>query len=297
MKLSSAWIAIVSLSAFVGCGAQPPPDEELESVEGALVTHNELTTNTIDPNGIDWNGIDWNGIDWNGIDWNNLDWNGIDWNGIDPNSPNAAIHGALQDPSANGDKARIFVKYLVSCSFKSSRTFQFTWTDASGVVHAESYPGHLGLAPHWATNPLGSKGEQLVSACMAAHVNYYGVPVLISIRSGQDPLRLHPHDNELDAYPDVEGAFWGNLWTNPPSLYACYNSANVANSRAHLRDCAAGHLNPDGTIAQCGIINIVGSCSSTCKKYSHSRGYYEDCRKNPGVNNKRTDLVITTALP
>lgn len=297
MKFSSAWPVIVSVSALVGCSSQPTEDEEVVSAEQAVVSHNELTTNTIDPNGIDWNGLDWNGLDWNGLDWNGLDWNGIDWNGVDPNSANAVIYGTLQDPTSNGERARLFVRYLVRCAFDSSRAFKFTWTDADGITRAESYDGHLGLAPQWATGPLGYNGEHVVSACMAAHVNYYGIPVLISLRSGDKPLRLHPNDPELTDYSKVEGAFWGNLWAPQPYINACYNSANVNNSRSRYRDCAAGHLNQDGTISECGIINIAGSCSSVCKKYNHTRGYYEDCRLNPGVNNKRTDLVITTALP
>ena len=59
---------------------------------------------------------------------------------------------------------------------------------------------------------------------------------------------------ELVDYPDVEGAFWGNLFAAQPYINACYNSATVDNSRAYQRDCAAGHLISGSQIVECGVI-------------------------------------------
>ncbi len=62
----------------------------------------------------------------------------------------------------------------------------------------------------------------------------------------------------------MEGAFWGNLFTSNPSLYSCYDPANVANSRADQRECAAGYLDADGQLDSCGPIVITGSCDDQC---------------------------------
>jgi hypothetical protein len=284
MRFTTASILFVTLAVATGC-TQVTPFEEQESVgevSGAFEFENGLSNNGLSNNGLSNNGLSNNGLSNNGLSNNGL------------SSDNLA---AIQDPTGTGTSARLFIRYVVACAFTPAQAFAFSWTDTDGIVHAEQYLGELGLAPNWATQALNLEGQRMVSACMATHVNYYGVHVTISARSGEEPLRLSSHDPELNAYPKVEGAFWGNLWAPTPYINACYVGTNVANSRAQFRDCAAGHLNSDGTVAQCGIINIVGSCASVCKKFSKSRGYYEDCRERPGVNNKRTDLVITTALP
>jgi hypothetical protein len=281
MKLLAACMSLVSLALLSGCTGNTD-DEFTEEAQGAL-----LDTNALDSNALDSNALDSNALDSNALDSNALDSNALDSNAL----------SAIQNPTATGTESRRLMRYMVTCALKPSDTFEFSWTDNDGVVHDETYVGYLGLAPEWATGPLSNRGKQMVSACLAAHVNYYSVPVVISIRSGEAPLRLHPNSNELCAYPDVEGAFWGDIWSADRKVYACYNGSKVNNSRAHMRDCATGHVNADGSISECGIIEIVGECKSVCKKFNKSRGYYEDCRKNPGGNNQRTDLVITTALP
>jgi hypothetical protein len=53
---------------------------------------------------------------------------------------------------------------------------------------------------------------------------------------------------EVFTFTKEEGAFRGNLYASSPALYACHEPDNDANSRAHLRDCAAGHIDEaDGT--------------------------------------------------
>jgi len=283
MKSATASILLVSLALLVGCSSESIPDDDVaDAAEDALVTDNALTTNALTTNALTTNALTTNALTTNALTTNALTTNAL---------------AAIQDPGEQGLLTREFLQYTVACAFKSNQAFDFTWTDSSNVVHAEHFVGQLGLAPQWRTGALGNTGKHMVSACLAAKTNYYGVHVTISVRSGESPLRLSTNSPELADFANVEGAFWGNLWTAQPYLNACFNGATVNNSRAHQRDCAAGHLNSDGTIAECGIINIVGSCASACKKYNAARGYYEDCRDQPGVNNKRTDLVITTALP
>jgi len=283
MTLKNVWMLAASLIVASGCIAEPlPEDEALNTDSSALSTDNALTLNAITLNALTLNALTLNALTLNALTLNSM--------------PQGAIQ-AIQDPSAQGALNRELVRYMVACAFKPSQSLNFSWTDEADLTHNEHYVGQLGLAPQWYTGVLGQEGQHIVTACLGAKVNYYGTKVTISVRSGKAPLRLHPNDDELDAYSKIEGAFWGNLWAPTPYINACYNTANVDNSRDHLRDCAAGHLNADGSIEQCGIINIVGSCANACKKYNASRGYYEDCRKQPGVNNQRTDLVITTALP
>ncbi|MDC3956688.1 hypothetical protein KEG38_22700 [Polyangium jinanense] len=260
-----------------GCAGVGEISEDVLEAEGVLVQGNKLAANSLALNSLALNGIALNGIGLNSMDPTSL--------------------SAIQDAGVKGARARAFLRYAIGCAFAPSQSFAFTWWDAARVAHEETYHGELGVAPGWSTGPLDLQGQRMVSACVAARVNYYEVPVLISIRSTQPPLEV-PGDKELDHFPDVEGAFWGNLWGTAPAIYACYNSETVANSRGWSRDCAAGHLRDDGTIEECGMIDIVGPCSAVCGPLISGGRYYRLCGDKPdGKGKSKTNLVVTTALP
>ncbi|MDI1448545.1 hypothetical protein [Polyangium sp. 6x1] len=273
------WAMGLSALFSLGCAGDlvDLPDDVLDG-EGALVEGNKLSSNS--------------------LALNSLALNGVVLNGIAINTMDAKSLAAIQDPTDRGALARAFLRYAIGCALQTSQSFSFTWTDATNVVHAETYPGELGVAPAWATGPLDLNGQHMVSACVAARVNYYEVPVLLSLRSMEYSLRLLSGSQELVDFPNVEGAFWGNLWGASPVMYACYNSATVANSRALRRDCATGHLRDDGTIEECGMIDVVGPCSSVCASLNGGGQYYPFCVEKPyAAGNANTKLVITTALP
>jgi hypothetical protein len=165
----------------------------------------------------------------------------------------------------------------VGCALNTSQSFSFSWTDTSGTVHAETYWGDLGLAPYWATGPLDESGQRIVSACLASRTNYFGVTVHISVRGNVKALRDGTSAAELAAYPYVEGAFWGNLFSSTPAIYACYNPATVANSRADQRDCATGYLSSTGQTLPCGPIQLTGSCDTQCDGFDTAGQYYTGC--------------------
>ncbi|MRG95760.1 hypothetical protein GF068_28155 [Polyangium spumosum] len=264
-------------AALAGCTAEVGPEGEVAEAAGAIEIMNALNMNALNMNALNMNA---------------LNMNALNMNGLDPNSLSA-----IRDPGPNGDLAREFVKYAVSCSLASDQSFDFTWADAEEVEHPESYPGVLGLEPEWANGPLSLNGQRKVSACLAGLTNMYGVHVTISMRGPEAPLKI-VDPAELQAYPNVEGAFWGNLWADTPHLYACYNGDTVANSRAHQRVCAAGQLNPDSSITECGMIDIVGPCSDVCEPVSSETGAHPTCLVNPGTQDPTTtEHVVTTALP
>ncbi|MDC0741261.1 hypothetical protein [Polyangium mundeleinium] len=273
------WMMGFSAVILLGCGGGDVdlPEDVLEG-EDALMDGNRLSSNS--------------------LALNSLALNSLALNGIAPNKLDAQSLAAIRAPTAQGELARAFVRYAVGCALTPLQSVSFSWTDAAKVVHQETYPGELGIAPAWAAGPLDLNGQRMVSACVAARVNYYQVPVLVSLRSMEAPLRLLAGARELVEFPDVEGAFWGNLWGASPAIYACYNSATVENSRAWSRDCATGHLRDDGTIEECGMIDVVGPCSSVCASLNGGGQYYPFCVEKPyAAGNANTKLVITTALP
>jgi hypothetical protein len=271
------------LFTFTGCIAGPLDAGQTGVASEPVVVDNAIFPNAIFPNAIFPNAIFPNAIF---------------PNAIFPNALDPASLAAIEDPGEAGVLSRMFVKYAVSCALTPSQSFSFSWTDSSGVVHDETYTGGVGLAPRWATGPLDLTGQRLVSACLAARTNYYGVTVLISMRSGAPPLDAMTPRSELAAYPHVEGAFWGNLFASTPALYACYDPADVAIARSDDRDCAAGHVDSDGEIVPCGPITLVGPCDEHCAKLDEAGGYYTQCHEDPiHPPHKMTKDVITTALP
>jgi hypothetical protein len=268
---------------LTGCAIEPVDDEAVGTAAAAVVIDNTLFPNALDPNTLFPNA---------------LATNTLFPNALAPTALGPGSLAALQDPGEAGTLSRQFIEYAVSCAFTPSQSLSFTWTDSSGVVHDETYQGGVGLAPGWATGPLDITGQRLVSACLAARTNYYGVTVLISMRSGAPPLDTMTPPSELAAYPHVEGAFWGNLFAPTPELYSCFDPANVSNDRARQRDCAVGHLESDGEIVPCGPITLTGPCELSCDQLNAEGQYYPGCREDPTrPPHKMTRDVITTALP
>jgi hypothetical protein len=193
---------------------------------------------------------------------------------LDPSTLGASGMAALQVPGTSGALSRQLLKYTVSCAFDNTQSFSFTWTDAWGASHVETYPGLLALATSWASQPLAGDAQAWVSACLASRLNYYGFTVSLSSRGAASGLATS--SAELAAYASEEGAFWGNLFTSSPAIYACDKTADDSHSRSLYRDCAAGHLNADGTLTSCGMLQRVGSCDTHCAPLGDGH-YHPSC--------------------
>jgi hypothetical protein len=217
------------------------------------------------------NSITGNALDTNALHLSTLNLHALNAAALDP-----AALAAIQDPGSNGTLARQFVQYTTSCAFNASQTFSFSWTDAAGTTHQESYPGDLGLAPYWAGGPLIASDDRWISACLTARVNWYGVRVTLSARSPGAKLPIS--DTERTTFTTREGAFFGNLFGTSPAVYSCDDPGQVAAARARYRDCAAGHVNADGSIVSCSIIQRLGPCSSWCADQNPTDGFFSRCQ-------------------
>ncbi len=278
-------IACWSLTAtlMTGCAFDatfPQEAEALGHVESQLLVLNALNPNALNPNALNPNALNPNALNPNALNPNAL-------------SPSALL--AIQDPGSSGDLSRQLLRYTVSCAFTPTQSFSFSWTDTFGVVHPEVYLGLVGLAADWANTRLSTSGAEWVSACLASRVNWYGATVTISSRGPTEPLATTAE--ERAGYPAIEGAFFGNLFTTTPAVYSCYNATNVDNSRAQQRDCATGHLNPDGSVSSCGILQVLGSCSNYCNSIDPARQYYPSCFTSSDHLGTPMSTVVTTALP
>ena len=85
-----------------------------------------------------------------------------------------------------------------------------------------TFPGSIGLAPHWHTQAMTPSEERWVSACLLAHVNFFGKHVRISIRATDPPVpELEASSEERKTYTIAEGGFFGNLFLPQPVAYTC----------------------------------------------------------------------------
>jgi hypothetical protein len=91
----------------------------------------------------------------------------------------------------------------------------------------ETYTGVLGLAPNWAISPgqMTTTEKEKVSAALLARVNTAGAIVNINL-VGPDGIKTGDGWNTRTStdntnYDTAEAAFAGNLFLNPPKVFAC----------------------------------------------------------------------------
>jgi hypothetical protein len=176
------------------------------------------------------------------------------------------LRGVLKTTSTTtymvSDPNRVKVmQYLARCALKAGQAAAIT---ASNGVPVKLY-GALGLAPTWISSPPTVEGRAWVTACMALHLNAFGAPVSISMRSW-----LKPFDQPTDAeksYGCDEAAFY----PGPDGQHACWGDCmqefcSNPDATLLLREC--------GSSPQCGL-TIDGPCSKVCARQVD--GHWEDC--------------------
>ena len=131
--------------------------------------------------------------------------------------------------------------------------------------------GRLGLAPDWRRRGLTQAEARLVSACILARLNRFGVPVEISLRAdpraSEPPPALRAGPGERTDFALHEGAFFGDLFAPGAPAYVCQGRAAIETPerlRQARRVCAlpSGATTPDGRpLSACGLV-IAGPCDS-----------------------------------
>lgn len=131
----------------------------------------------------------------------------------------------LADPSLAATAAkRKQLTYLVRCAMPPDVELYAQY----GSEHF-TFPGSIGLAPHWLTQAMTPSEERWVSACLLAHVNFFGKHVRISIRATPPSVpELEASDDERKTYTIAEGGFFGNLFRPQPVAYTCLGARTPA---------------------------------------------------------------------
>jgi len=262
---------------------------------------NGIRMNGIKMNGIRMNGIRMNGVALNGIRINGVRLNGIRMNGADPyiielngvtidgqpinvEIPGSIMIGITLDfirelftngtLTANSTEVEL-LPYLVRCTLDPKDSFKVTINGTERV-----YPGSFGLAPSFEYLPMTLEQEELVSACLLSHVNYFGKHVRISIRNvPYVPATM----DEMIEYGVYEGAFFGSIFTEKESFFSCVGDSTqyaLVNSPDRVDRVCTENMTCD--------FMSMGLCSQSCNGFIEHYGYSNcigsDGKEYPAMN-------------
>jgi hypothetical protein len=169
--------------------------------------------------------------------------------GLATQAPDAPLSQWISsDPVLQAERLEL-AHYVVQCALGPG-------DDRTVEVDEKSYTfrGVFGLLPSWASgNPMTDGENQLLTACLGAHVNPLGAHVPISIRG--PGIRVDPDEPEL--FPIREGAFFAfDNGSGSLTTYAC-----SADSGPHQGDDSRLCAEPGRCVSVVGL----GSCSSICE--------------------------------
>jgi hypothetical protein len=267
-------VVLAACLGLAGCGPLASP-EERAAAQGLK------TDNGLSPNGLSQNGLSQNGLSQNGLSQNGLSQNGLSQNGL-----SSSFSTWFNKNTTTSD---VVMQYIVRCAVASGQTR--TWTNqATGVTY--TWPGALGLAPSWASGSAATTTEQqLISACLAAHVNKFGVHVSISVQGRSSTgvaIPLSP--NELTDYSVKEACFFGNLFANE-GVFAGVDHKPWTTQFTSPRACAFDYKNTPGQ-TDCAPLLEAGDCATLCT-LDTSKNFYTSCT----YNGKSYKAITTRLLP
>ncbi|MBN1207354.1 MAG: hypothetical protein JXB05_20915 [Myxococcaceae bacterium] len=257
---------LLGLGGVVGCGTAGEeaslPGEELARHEAAV----EIGAESVeDGTSIETtNGLSTNGLSTNGLSTNGLSTNGLSTNGL---STTAFQSWFEANPSAYAT----LIRYVVLCAVPAGQTRTYR-SPVTGILY--TWQGALGLAPGWAGGaPPTIVEQQLVTACLAAHANKYGLQVPISVKGLDSTGTPIPFTlQELTTYTEKEACFFGNAF-NGAGVFAANDRGALNTGESTARACG---LSTSYSEFSCDPIVHVGSCSQYCTLDSTGR-FYTQC--------------------
>jgi hypothetical protein len=240
-------LANLGLGAALASGCAIPDDDPIDGFEfrsdegdGGII---------IDPDG----GEPLTGADDGGGGRSGGDWiiNGLS----EPTVSGVRVEYALDSPQglgaegwlAEGDPAgEKVIRYLVECALD-----QGDGITVIGPTSTYVFEGDVGLAPEWKTGPCNNTCQQWVSACLLARINESGADVMIFVQGGHPSLGWGTDP----LYPNFEGTFFGNVFTDPAAMYACRGTAaGTTAAIAQGRNCTVNETH-------CGFTTLA-SCTA-----------------------------------
>jgi hypothetical protein len=264
-------LAVVSCSLLAGCGdeiaglSSDAGDPRLGSAIEMLAAGNGMSQNGMSQNGMSQNGMSQNGMSQNGFG-------------------TTAFRSWFNTNPQLGD---MVMKYLAICAAPAGTSYG--WTNPStGITY--TWAGSMGLAPGFAAGAAPTTAEQQVlTACLAAHVNKYGVQVPIAIEGRtatgvQIPIGV----GELTTYSVREACFFGNVFSGQ-GVFVASDHSNWSSAYTTARAC--GFYSSTATVdTDCPPIARTDTCKKLCTSDA-SGTFYESCTWNG-----KTYKPLTTRL-
>ncbi|WP_434346243.1 hypothetical protein ACN6A1_32045 [Myxococcus virescens] len=217
------------------------------------------------------NGLSTNGLSTNGLSTNGLSTNGLSINGL---STTGFSHWFNQDPA----RADELMRYIIRCAVKANQQRKYT-NPVTGVKY--TWEGGLGLAPNWAAGAAATaQEEEIVSACLAAHANKFGISVAISVLGRDARGSALPYtEQELSTFSEREACFFGNLFDGT-GVFAATDRGYLREDESTVRACG---LPSSPAHADCLPIIHAGTCESLCQRAATAALPFdwESDRKNP----------------
>jgi Ricin-type beta-trefoil lectin domain len=201
-------------------------------------------------------------------------------NGLSLTNGLASVNGlATTNGLMTTAAGRKTVAYLARCALASNDTL--VKADASGTNY--TFAGSIGLCPAWKSGSIATdfRCQELISACMMAHVNSAGIHIPIWLDG--DPTTT-PIGWGMDTvnYPYQEGTFFGNIL-----MTGNYNHANFLAPVGFYCDgdgfaqgssgVVAGRLGDTSTDAYSNPWGAGTLCKNVCTgQYSQGAGVQKD---------------------
>jgi hypothetical protein len=245
---------VLLLASTPGCG---PVEEAAVSQE--LGTRSQEITSS---NGLAMNGIAMNGIAMNGLAMNGLAMNGLTFNGL---SSEAFSNWFQQDPALAGS----VMHYLIGCAVRAGQSRTYTHPQTGAVY---TWEGSLGLTPDWASGRPATTAEQrVITACLAAHANRFGLHLPISVLGrGADGAAIPTTRSELKTYSVKEACFFGNLF-NGEGIFVGLDVESARGGGTTTRACEK-----TSSRTECEPLVLVGRCQRYCTR-DGSGPFYASC--------------------
>ena len=267
------WWGAIVVGLLGGCG---PSTSELDSSGGPLLGINGARLVT---DGTPWDkppGLSLNGLSSDGLSKNGLSHNGLLKTGLSEEGFSAASFREWFNTGST-DLSDEVMRYVVRCALAENKVLM--WINPV-TLEKYSWPGELGLASNWAEgHPATEKEQQVITACLAAHVNKFGARVPFSIlgeTAQGEPLEIE--EGELEVFSRREGAFFGNLFQDE-GVFSCQDPTFITSPReSSLRTCA--NFQPGKEVeSQCAPLQVVGFCNGALRcELDATRTYFHTCQ-------------------
>jgi hypothetical protein len=235
-------------------------------------------------NGLSLNGLNRNGLSLNGLSQNGLSLNGLNLNGLSTSAFSNWFNGDAATSAS-------VMWYLYGCAAPAGSTL--TWKNpATGITYF--WVGVFGLAPGWTSGkPATVAEQQVITACLAAHVNKFGVhvPIAVEGRTAKG-VQIPILTGELSTFSVREGCFFGNLF-NGEGIFVGADHSPWSKVYSSARACGFDTAASSGFDTSCSPLQTTGvECRRFCT--SDSTGtFYETC----AWNGKAYQPITTRLLP